>query len=181
MIGKLFAAAVLTMAGCSCASLPTHNETRDLTVSLEFADGWCSGTKKWSDQILTATHCLKGGALIKVNGVPVKVVGIGKDKHDTAIIRVTGITFKRWARYGRPVSQGDRVRWWGTPGGNPDVYRVGYVSRAWTDGIVIDATICRGDSGAGIFNDAGEVTGVITAMSDANGCTFMISYPLERT
>jgi len=117
-----------------------------------------------------------------VNNKPVKVTGIGRDKHDALTLRLSGITFKTWARMGHMPHQGDRIRWWGNPRiGNMiarDVYREGHVA-ALEDGLIIyDASICFGDSGSGIFNDRGEVVGVISAMTDFNGCTFMLAYPL---
>lgn len=174
--------ALLLMAGCSgCVSVPSHNQLRETTLRLRFEDGICSGTAIAKDVILTAKHCQQGGALVSVNNHPVKVVGVGANKHDTMTLRVTGIEFKRWAKLGHPPSQGDRIRWWGNPKGLPDVYREGYVSRAWSDGAIYDATICQGDSGAGLFNAKGEVVGVVSGMNDFSGCTFMFGYPMGRT
>ena len=179
---RAFLLILLALAsGCSgCASVPTHDQLRATTLRLEFARGVCSGTAIGPDLILSASHCLQGGTLKAVDGQAIKVVGIGKNKHDTMTVRVSGIRFKRWAKLGRQPNQGDRIRWWGNPQGVPDVYREGYVSRSWTDGVLYDATICKGDSGAGIFNAAGEVVGVVTGMNDMAGCTFMVSLPMGR-
>jgi serine protease Do len=149
------------------------------TLRLEFARGLCSGTAIGPDLILTAKHCLDlGGPLAKVGDTSVRVVGMGHDAHDTLTLRIVGVTFKTWARLGASPAQGSHIFWWGNPEGNRDIYREGYVSRSDKDMVVIDATICHGDSGAGIFNMQGEVVGVVTAMSDPNGCTFMLAYPL---
>jgi V8-like Glu-specific endopeptidase len=171
---------LLLLAGCGgCASVPSHDDLRATTLRLEFERGLCSGTAIAPDVVLTASHCWNGGGkLVKVNGQPVQVTGIGRDKHDTMTIRVTGVRFTHIAHLGNLPKQGDRLRWWGNPLGNPDVYRQGYVSRADGDVVVLDATICRGDSGAGLFTDAGLVIGVVTGMSDDKGCTFLIAFPL---
>lgn len=165
---------VLVLTGCGCMSLPTHDEVRATTLRLEFSQGTiCSGTAIAPDVILTAEHCLDG-TLKTVNGEKVRVVGLGKDKPaDIATIRIAGRRFKRWARFGYPARQGDRVRWHGNPLGWSNMYREGYVSRVGKDGLIIDATICHGDSGAGLFDLQGRLVGVVSAMNDRNGCTFM--------
>lgn len=175
--------ALLLVSGWTgCASVPSHSRLQATTLRLQFERGICSGTAIARDVILSAQHCFKGGGALRfVNGQPVKVIGYGKDEHDLATIRVTGVTFKTWARRGGSLTQGERVRFWGNPGGEHNVYREGYVSRATTDLVVLDMTICKGDSGAGIFNQRGEVVGVVTGMNDLNGCTFMLSYPWARS
>ena len=172
-------AGILFLAGCGgCVSIPTHADLRATALALEFVSGKCAGTAIGPDTFVTASHCWQGGALKAVNGQPVKVVGIGRDKHDLTVVRVKGVTFKAWARFGAAPKQGERVRWWGTPGGAPDMYREGYVAGFVEGRVLIDATICRGDSGSGIFNARGQVVGVVTAMNDLSGCTFMIAYPM---
>lgn len=166
------------LAGCSgCVSVPSHEALRATALRLEFTTSLCSGTAIGPHLILTAQHCY-GQPLVRVNGQPVKVTGVGRDKHDALTLRVSGITFAHWARLGALPKQGDRIRWWGNPEGNEDVYRQGYVARADRRLIVVDAPICHGDSGSGMFNDKGEVVAVVTAMTNGNGCTFMLSYPL---
>jgi V8-like Glu-specific endopeptidase len=166
----------LVLTGCGCTSLPTHDDLRATTLRLEFSQGTlCSGTAIAPDVILTAEHCLDG-TLTTVDGFPVRVVGLGKSKaRDMATIRVAGVRFESWSRIGRSAKQGDRVRWWGNPLGLPDMYREGYVSRVGNGQLIVDATICKGDSGAGVFNDAGRLVGVVSAMNDLNGCTFMLA------
>jgi hypothetical protein len=68
------------------------------------------------------------------------------------------------------------VFWWGNPQGVPNVYREGYVAAVSGDQIAVDGTICHGDSGAGIFNQQGQVVAVVSAMSDENGCTFLLAW-----
>ena len=164
---------LLLLGGCGgCVSVPSHGELRATALRLDFAKGICSGTAIGRDLVLTATHCLAGGELRAVNGSAVKVVDVTEEGRDTAILRIVGEPLRHVAKRGpRPV-QGQRVRWWGQPGGNSDVYREGYVSRAWKDAIVIDAIVCFGDSGSGVFSDNGEVVAVISAMTDKSACHF---------
>jgi V8-like Glu-specific endopeptidase len=166
----------LVLTGCGCSTLPTHDALRATTLRLEFADGaLCSGTAIAPDVILTAEHCVDA-TLKTVDGHPVRVTGLGKSEpRDMATIRVSGLRFESWSRIGRPAKQGDRVRWWGNPLGMPDMYRQGYVSRVGKGQLIVDATICKGDSGSGLFNDSGHLVGVVSAMSDRNGCTFMLA------
>ncbi len=165
-------------AGCSgCAGVATHDDLRATTLRLEFQLGICSGTAIGPHTILTASHCFAGGGKLQlVNNQLVKVVRVVDDKKDHSTVTVDR-TFKHWAHYGPVPYQGMHVRWWGNPEGESDMYREGVVSKATTDDVLIDATICHGDSGAGIFDDAGEIVGVVTAMSDQSGCTFMVAIP----
>lgn len=176
MLTPSFAALIL-LAGCSHAAPPTHEELRATTLKLEFVGGWCSGTAIAKDKLLTSSHCFDAGGLEKVNGVPVEVVSTTSDEHDVATATITGLEFKSWAKVGPPLKQGDSVRWWGVPLGEGDVFRRGYVSKVGLEGTVIDATVCRGDSGSALFADDGTVRGVIAGMSNSYGCTFLIALP----
>lgn len=163
------------VGGCSgCASVPSHDTLKDLTLRLEFTDGICSGTKIGPSTLETAKHCMAGGPLVKVNGEPVQVLSTKETGRDRIEATLSGVSWKVWAKRGRALKQGDRVRWWGNPQGEPDTYREGYVSRVRDDAILIDATICHGDSGSGLFNERGELVGVVSAMTDGFGCTFMV-------
>lgn len=154
---------LLALAGCGCVGLPTHSQLRDTSLRLEFgAFSLCSGTAIAADTLITAQHCLQGGPLRTVNGHAVQVIGVGKDKHDTLTLKIKGWAFKHWARTGPLLHQGDRVRWFGNPAMEPDVYRQGYVVRVTKDEVLIDAHAFGGDSGSGIFDDQGRLIGVLT-------------------
>ena len=158
--------ALLLVAGCGCVSVPTHGDLRATALRLEFGPtAMCSGTAISPDTLITAQHCLKGGTLRAVNGTPVKVVGIGKDKGDTLTIRVQGIAFEHWARFGPALEQGDEVQWFGNPAREPDMYRRGYVVRATDEAVLIDGIGFSGDSGSGVFDARGRLIGVLTGVS----------------
>jgi hypothetical protein len=177
---------LLLIAGCGCVSIPTHSDLRATALRLEFGkSSACSGTAIAADTLITAQHCLRlGGPLRTVNGQPVKVVGIGKDKGDTLTIRVSGIAFQHWARFGAPLQQGDVVQWFGNPAREPDVYRRGYVARVREDEVLIDAQAFAGDSGAGVMDSQGRLIGVLTGMTywrRGNGPAFslVVMYPIH--
>lgn len=164
------------LAGCGCASVPSHNELRQTALVLRFADGLCSGTAVGPHTLWTAKHCLTKGPITSVNGTPVaqgKVTELSKDR---VSVIVSGITFQHIAKIGPAPVQGQRVRFFGNPEGNPSVYREGYIARAQTDGLVLVMPICHGDSGSGLLDDKGRVVGVVSAMTSKYGCTFGLSF-----
>lgn len=165
---------VLILSGCGCSSLPTHDAIRATTLHLEFAESFCSGTAVGPDLILTAEHCLDG-ALLKIDGHPVKGTVTRRDtKRDMAWLRITGVRFTHWANRAGKARQGDRVRYWGHPGGVAQtVYREGYVTMIYDGALIVDSLICSGDSGSALWSDDGRIVGVVSAMTDTNGCTFM--------
>jgi len=183
---KIWPLLLVLLAGCSgCVSVPSHTDLRATTLRLEFGSGLCSGTAISSDTLITAQHCLRmGGPLLTVNGQKVTVVGYGKDKRDTLTVRIKGLVFKHWARMGSPLHQGSRVRWFGNPAGERDIYREGYVVHADSNEVLIDAAAFGGDSGSGIFDDSGRLIGVLTGAKwwrSDNGLTFslVVMYPIE--
>ena len=164
---------LLLLGGCGgCA--PSHSDLRATALRLEFERGLCSGTALGPQTIITATHCLQGD-LRSVNGAKASIASARKEGRDTVILTITGPTLRHFAKRGPRAVQGQTVRFFGNPGGNADVFRKGYVVRAWTDGLVLDMPVCRGDSGAGILDDQGRVVGVVSAMTSEAGCHFGIS------
>jgi len=93
---------------------------------------------------------------------------------DTVVVTVSG-TFKQWARRGPKPAQGERVRWIGNPMGMPMVLREALVAAVNDDGIILQGTVCPGDSGAGAFSDRGEVVAIIDAMTGDRLCRFGIA------
>lgn len=168
---------LLLLGGCNgCVSVPSHNDLRLTALRIEFATGLCSGTAVSPDTLWTAKHCLEsGGAIVKINGVAVKQAHVRELSRDRVAVRVTGIIFKHIAKIGPPPVQGQRIRWFGNPAGNPDVYREGYIARVRDGETVIVATVCKGDSGSGLLSDKGEVIGIVSAMTSASGCHFGLS------
>ena len=174
---RLFAALLAVMlAGCGgCASVPTHDDLKPANHRLTFEGGSvCSGTAVGPDLIITAKHC---GRLLKVGDAEVSADVAESGKRDLVVLRVRGIVFDKYVKRGPQPKQGDRVRWWGNPIGERDVYRQGYVARVSDDMLVIAAQVCRGDSGAGLFDDLGRVVGIVSAMTETQHCQFALSFP----
>ena len=167
---------LLLLAGCGCSTVPTHDALRATALRIDFATGLCSGTAIGPDTLWTAKHCLEsGGEITRINGTPVKQAFVRELSKDRVSVRVTGITFKHFAKIGPPAVQGQRIRWFGNPAGNPDVYREGYVARVRGGEVVIVAIVCKGDSGSGLLDDQGRVVGIVSAMTSATGCNFGLS------
>lgn len=166
---------ILLGAGCGCASIPSHQSLRSTALRLEFVGGLCSGTAIASDKLLTATHCWKYGKLLKVNGTQVELVRATEDKKDHSVATIVGLNFNSWAKFGAIPKQGDRVRFFGNPKGNADVYREGYVAHVNEKVIAVSMMVCLGDSGAGIFNDSGELVGMVSAVT-VDSCLFGLAF-----
>ena len=156
---------VLGMAGCvsMVPKLTPEASAHSHAVLVEFVgEGHCSGTVIGPNTILTAGHCVRDypGAVI-VNGVPANVERTHLDGGDQARIEVD-ITFDRWAEIGPAAKQGDRVFLFGNPGILRDVLRRGYIAGGKDELLLTDINIGHGDSWAGVFNDKGQIIGVVS-------------------
>ena len=154
------------ITACSgCASVQPLDVAQDAYVALRFEGATCSGTAIGPDTFLTAEHCLEG-ELLTVNGNMVAVVSILRDGNDHAKVTIAGAKFSTWAKFAkRPMVQGDAVTWIGGPAGETHVLRRGYVAKVTTDGTLVDAQVWKGDSGAGVLNERGEIVGMVSAMT----------------
>lgn len=160
---KILALLLLAFAGCGgCVSVAPEFNPKSAAVRLEFANGICSGTATGPHEVTTATHCLTG-RLVAINGLPANLTGSRKTGRDVTVIAVDR-TFTSWAKWrdSAPV-QGERIRYWGNPLGIADLYRVGYVSGFYNSGaVLVDVEIGQGDSGAGVYDDRGDLIGVVS-------------------
>lgn len=157
------------LTGCVSAHPPV--DPREFALRIITQRSVCSATAVAADEIETAAHCL-AYPLVSIEGKSATIVAHHATGVDRVRVKVAGVTFTKWAKLGK-AKQGDRVRWWGQPLGNPFVYREGLVAAIYHDGVLIDGTICPGDSGSGLFDDAGKLVGVISFMTDDKGCTFV--------
>lgn len=178
--------AFLLIGGCGCASLPNDGDIEGKTLTLEFSDGWCSGTAVGPHAVLTATHCFeRGSELIKINGKPATLVSKADDGKDHTLA-IVDVEFKEWARLGGKPVQSERVRLIGTPAGNDDVYREGYVARVRDDQVWLWLPGFGGDSGSALFDDDGRIVAVLSgAMTwvHQSGAVFtvFVAFPLAFT
>ena len=154
-------ALLLLLLACLSGCAESH-PIRDVALRLEFQGGGiCSGTAVSRDVILSAEHCFESGRLVAINGRPVAALKMVKDGKDHVLVRVN-TRFRKWARIGRSPATGDRLRWIGKPAGLENIYREGYVARAQTDAILVDAHGFAGDSGSGLMDRNGNVVAVLT-------------------
>lgn len=179
-------AIVLSVLVAGCAQVQSAHprsepvNVKTTTLRLDFEnDGFCSGTAVGKQVVLTASHCLKRGALLTVNGKPVKVTAREDDGKDHSLLWVN-VTFTHVAKMGGTLQQGDSIEYWGNPMGITDQYRRGYVTGfiPENDAILFDSNGWFGDSGAGIFKD-GKVVTTITGMFSSEIFYIMRAYPLS--
>lgn len=161
----LLLAALVAIAGCraTVAEPSVESRVKAAVVVLGLTDeGTCSGVMIGPRLLLSASHCFEGGRLLTVNQVPVNVVEYRHDGQDHAVL-LLDTSFPAWVavNYGG-ASQGDRVFMYGNPAGILDILRRGYVMGHNAQGMLLDFPASPGDSGAAIFNEAGEVIGILS-------------------
>lgn len=180
----LLAATLCVLAGC--AGNPVANAHRS-TVRLEMDNGTCSGTVVGPHTILTAEHCLTDTHTLAIDGQPVAMVRVTLDHHDHALVRVNA-TFSAWVNRGATEGQGQAVFVLGNPGDLKDMYRHGFIAgQSRVKGVTVtlyDLNGYYGDSGSGIFNDQGDLIGVVSVLEqqvDGGYMKLMGSFALAFT
>jgi V8-like Glu-specific endopeptidase len=134
----------------------------------------CSAVAVSANTIVTAAHCISPGMSMFIDEIPVSYAQPVSIGFDIVEIKITGMSFDLWAQWSEvQPKQGDRVRWWGNPEGNPNMYREGVIAR--TIPLIVDATVCPGDSGSGLFNSEGNLIGIVVQRTSASGCSFMVA------
>lgn len=145
--------------------------------------------------LMTAQHCDVGSATVFVDPISreavkqhqspeYQIVDKEFDHEDHMLLDLKGANFKAtieargYVKDGvRLPKQGERIHWWGNPGGQRDQYREGVVmgAAAWNvedspenekiDGPVVyfvEAPAIGGDSGSAVFGEDGHVVGIVT-------------------
>ena len=111
-------------------------------------------------------------------------LGREDDGNDHTLV-VIDRPFLKWARMGRKPVQTQRVRIVGTPAGNEDVYREGYVSRVRDDEVWLVIPGFGGDSGSALFDDGGRIVGVLsgarTWVDHRSGAVFTVIVAMPVT
>jgi V8-like Glu-specific endopeptidase len=174
-------------SGLCWAVMACCTTVNDVSLRLQMGvSGTCSGTAVARDVILTAEHCITEMPVSFINDQPVVTIETERDGADHVLIRVGGVEFSKWAKLGPPLKQGDDIKWVGNPAGEPDMYRKGYVVRATSEVIHIDAPGFAGDSGSGFFNKRDRLVGVLSGAErwwNYEGFDFQLitAYPLAFT
>lgn len=119
----------------------------------------------------------KAGAIILLDGRPYEVTAIKPSRqYDLCLMHVKENIKKDTKVSELPAKVGDEVICGGYPLGLPLVLQKGYVSRAFNIGerdkpefVLLTSFIVQpGHSGSAIFNEKGEIVGVIEALKPAN-------------
>ena len=131
----------------------------------------CSATAIGPHALLTAAHCELGVDDIAVDNPDhaIKIVRVVRDGADHTIYYLD-TTFATFAPINTATPGiGDDVFMIAGPAEFTNVFRRGYVAKVVVDMfdnqvlLLYDLNGFHGDSGAGLFNDNGELTGVLTA------------------
>ncbi len=99
---------------------------------------------------------------VLVNDVRADYRVIANDQNDHVFVRVS-IRFPRVAMRGPKPLQGDAVFTHGNPDGYKDLLIRGYVSGWVGTNMELDSNNWHGDSGAAVFNQYGQIVGVVSA------------------
>jgi serine protease Do len=142
--------------------------------------------------VLTNNHVINGAASVTVTFqdgtiLPATVVGTDKDA-DLAVLKITAGHKLPYVTFGDSANLrvGDWVLAIGNPFGLPGSTSAGIVSALdrnigqdkYDDFIQTDATINRGNSGGPMFNMAGQVVGVDSAMYSPSGGSVGIGFAI---
>lgn len=174
----LLLAASVAIAGCTNPRA-IEKQAKASTLHLGLTDGNCSATSIGYKLILTATHCFNTGHLLTVNDQPVNVESYRDDGADHRVI-VLDTDFPPYAKFGKVPEQGDRAFFYGNPMGLRDVLRRGVVAGLADRGWLVDMTVGPGDSGAGVFNDRGELIGVVYGYGNQHAFHIGLMQPLAE-
>jgi hypothetical protein len=170
------------ISGCAEAH-PPHNRIAQpyarvhaATHTLTIGKYTCSATGVGHHTLLSASHCFESEPKsMLVDGEACDVQAVLHDGNDHALVTVSCYQ-RRIVHMGSPVMTGESVFVFGNPEGVTDQLRVGRASGYWTlpKEFWSDAPVYRlqfqafdfnggpGDSGAAIFNDYGQIVGVVS-------------------
>lgn len=117
--------------------------------------------------IITARHCVADTTSIEVmtadgQTYTADTVAISKNQ-DLAIIQI-GRTDAPFFKLAKEVTKGENVRIIGSPLGLTSLVTQGIVAKLLGDITLLDCTAIPGNSGGPVFNQDGELVGVVSAM-----------------
>jgi len=172
---------LLLLAGCSIPQAPAAT-SKDTVHRLERVEGGvCGATAVGVRTLLSAAHCVhKDDKVVLVNGTAVGIMRMEFDGADHVLIVVTA-TFPHVATLTYAPKQGDKVRWYGNPIGIPDVYGEGLIVGQFEGRILIDGNVWLGVSGSALFNERGQIVGVVSSVLGSEIYKLGAAFPLRFT
>lgn len=168
-----FLSGLIVLATLVSNSAPSFNNThgRTVRITIKNPDGEssCGATAISKHALLTARHCLDDMRGLAIDGSPTKVLLETDDDGDHSLIVVDG-TFTHYISFTIINPHlGEPVYIFGNPGKFRDLLRKGYVAGTIPpdknrdfSSTVYDFNGFFGDSGSAIFNEKGQIVGVVS-------------------
>jgi hypothetical protein len=186
MVGATVALLLAMSLPAGCQAQPPLNHMQRITGTLNLPEGGiCSATAIGPHAIATASHCMATVKdEVRFRGINYRVVKVMHDGKDHALVILDG-DMGAFARRGRNARLGETLWMWGNPMGLPQVLRRGEVSRVSADETLLDCRCFNGDSGMGLFNEAGQLVGVFSGAYTERGAlgsldfTFPVYFPFR--
>jgi hypothetical protein len=166
------------LAGCANARPSTEQYTYRIGTQ---DGGLCSATAVGRSTLLTAKHCVSlTDTVVYVGGKRVAITRIEVDGYDHALLWVQ-TRFPAWAQRGPSPKKADVIHFFGNVDSFEQLYREGHMSGWYGGAFVLDITCGKGDSGAGVFNEQGQLFSVVSAVYVGPIIRFCVAYPLALT
>lgn len=164
-----------SLAGCAGARPSVERYTYRIGTQ---DGGLCSATAVGREVLLTAKHCIaENDSVVYLGDKRVTIRHIEVDGRDHALLWVDE-RFPVWAQRGPTPHKGDALSFVGNVDGFDQFYRSGQMAGWYSSAMLLDMTCGKGDSGAGVFNESGQLVGMISAVYVGPIVRFCVSYPL---
>ena len=143
------------------------------SVLVETENGHGTGVVIEKDIILTCRHVM--GQQMFVNGIPANIVKLNTE-HDLMLLSVSTEKISR-LRFAKKYKQDDDIVYIGNPLGHRHLIGRGKIIDIDGGLIYTDAHLTFGASGAPVYNDKGELVGLVTAIE---GKIFGVIIPIDK-
>lgn len=171
---------VFCLNGCASSGVELRN--RHSAVRITTVTGVCSATIVAPKTILSASHCFRSiGKQILIGEQEVTIERIYSDGNDHALVVISGLTFSTPSSFGKAPVQGDKIHYWGNPFGFDMLLRRGYITGFDDRKTLIDVNGYKGDSGAGVFDQDGNLVAVISYITIVDSFSLMGAFPFNFT